>query len=74
VRECTLYNSPRERRFRVLSAQTTTDESFEVCASLGGTKAPLAPARAVFLFKEGTKKEILTFFPFTRNPTRSWRL
>jgi len=81
ARECMYIHWLRERRFRVLSAQTTTDESFEVCASRA--RAESAPGegrkrrslqRAVFLFKEGKKKEMNLFFPFTRNPTRSWRL
>jgi hypothetical protein len=33
ARECMYIHWLRERRFRVLSAQTTTNESFEVCAS-----------------------------------------
>ena len=64
---CTLYNSPRERRFRVLSAQTTTDESFEVCASLGGTKAPLATASGI-LIQRRNKKGDFNLFSFYAEP------
>lgn len=63
ARECVHNWLREERRFRVLSAQTTTNESFEVCASRA--RAESAPGegrkrrsleRAVLLFKEGNKR------------------
>jgi hypothetical protein len=65
ARECVHNWLREERRFRVLSAQTTTDESFEVCASHEPGRrarpgrdesAALLLERAVLLFKEGNKR------------------